>query len=603
MGYPVGSNMTAVVMCSGSISSPSFRLVNSGGSSVFSGKGGPNLGSWSSSWPNLYKLEFTTNAAGTYTLDLSTPAIKSPSFVIDTPTNLYTTLLSYSVFFYQAQRDGADQIPTVLDRQPSHLTDEAATVYQIPTYKNDVLQGDLVQIGGPVNASGGWFDAGDFIKFVETASYVVDVMLLGVRDHGSLFAQGGNADFYTEAKHGLDWLMQMWDDSNGVLYFQVGIGDGNDNIVADHDVWRLPEADDQLNVKTGDPEYFIKYRPVFSVGNMASNAPISPNLAGRVAAAFALCYQVYASSLPSYAQQCLSYGENVWANADTNPSGDLLTTAPFDYYPESEWRDDLELGATELYFAASKARQNGIATKRSAEDYLADAQNWAEQYINNASDKDSINLYDTSGIAHYELWKALQNGSMLENISPDDLVTAIKDQLAVGVAYYQKDPFGFCDQYDSGDDLTPHGFGYSLLTDFLREIDPSSAGTYHEFGVSQIDWMFGKNAWGSSFMIGAGSVFPDCPQHQVANLAGNLNGTRPVLLGGVPDGPSQTDNFSGLGVPDGAKKCPPNGGDEFKAYTGKGVRYMDNVDAWPSVEPADDYSVLAPLLFARYIDA
>ena len=28
-----------------------------------------------------------------------------------------------------------------------------------------------------------------------------------------------------------------------------------------------------------------------------------------------------------------------------------MTAAPFDFYPETEWRDDLELGATELYFA------------------------------------------------------------------------------------------------------------------------------------------------------------------------------------------------------------------------------------------------------------
>ena len=46
-------------------------------------------------------------------------------------------------------------------------------------------------------------------------------MLIGVRDHGTLFAEGGPADFYSEAKHGLDWLMNMWDDENRILYFQV----------------------------------------------------------------------------------------------------------------------------------------------------------------------------------------------------------------------------------------------------------------------------------------------------------------------------------------------------------------------------------------------
>lgn len=45
---------------------------------------------------------------------------------------------------------------------------------------------------------------------------------------------------------------------------------------------------------------------------------------------------------------------------------------------------------------------------------------------------------------------------------------------------------------------------------------------------------------------------------------GSLNGTSPVLLGAVYDGPSQSDNFSDLGIPDGARKCPPNGADDFK---------------------------------------
>ena len=38
----------------------------------------------------------------------------------------------------------------------------------------------------------------------------------------------------------------MWDDSTQTLYYQVGIGDGNGcgSICGDHDIWRLPQADD-----------------------------------------------------------------------------------------------------------------------------------------------------------------------------------------------------------------------------------------------------------------------------------------------------------------------------------------------------------------------
>ena len=84
---------------------------------------------------------------------------------------------------------------------------------------------------------------------------------------------------------------------------------------------------------------------------------------------------------------------------------------------------------------------------------------------------------------------------------------------------------------------------------------------------------------------------------------GSLNGTSDeeatVLYGGVVDGPSQIENFSGLGVPSGAKKCPNPAENPFAQFTGKGVKYVDNVIAWPSVEPADDYTVLSLLAFAR----
>ncbi|MBV9615538.1 MAG: hypothetical protein JO031_08785, partial [Ktedonobacteraceae bacterium] len=64
------------------------------------------------------------------------------------------------------------------------------------------------------------------------------------------------------------------------------------------------------------------------------------------------------------------------------------------------------------------------------------------------------------------------------------------------------------------------------------------------------------------------------------------------------DGPNGTDNFTGLGLQDGMRTCPADNSDPFKVFSSKGVRYYDNVIAWPSVEPADDYTALTVPLFA-----
>src|SRR5690349_24890059 len=99
------------------------------------------------------------------------------------------------------------------------------------------------------------------------------MLLFALRDYPNRLAASG--DFMGEAKFGLDWLLKMWDQNNRILYYQVGIGDGNGGtILGDHDYWRLPEADN-INLAPSDPGYYAKsHRPVFRLGPGGSS--ISP---------------------------------------------------------------------------------------------------------------------------------------------------------------------------------------------------------------------------------------------------------------------------------------------------------------------------------------
>ncbi len=598
IGYLNGETKQAVLMATGTENGGTFNVVNTAtGKSVHSASIGANLGKWSKSFPDTYLLDFSSvKKSGSYMIQVSGPLpASSPTFKIDSGTNLYSGLLPNALFFYLTQRDGPNVDPNVLQRKPSHLTDEHAYTYYPPVYKNDVLQGTLHKIGGAIDASGGWFDAGDYLKFVETASYTDAVMLYAVRQYPSLF-NGGTADFNTEGKFGLDWLQKMWDNSTETLYYQVGIGDGNNKIMADHDIWRLPQADDKLKVKPGDPEYYIKYRPVFRAG--APGSQISPNLAGRLAADFALCYQIYRSSDATYAKQCLTSAETIFDLAKTSNVGQLLTASPYDYYPETEWRDDMELGATELYYALADGNVPSGLKHGDPMYYLKKAAHWASAYIHGPNDgKDSLNLYDVSGLAHYELFQAIaQAGYPKLEVTQQDLINDLNKQLSNGVQNAKRDPFGFGVSYNSGLDMTPHGLGYALEANFYDQM--AGASTYQQFGETQRNWVLGKNAWGSSFIVGDGTTFPECMQHQIANLAGSLNGTPPIVLGATVDGPNAVSGFSGLGVPAGARACPPHGGDPFNVFTARGVRYFDNVISWPTVEPADDYTALTILVFA-----
>jgi endoglucanase len=602
VGYISGEPKQAILMATGSESGAIFSLVSTAtGRSIYSAPIGASRGSWSSSFPNTYLLDFTSvHIAGSYSIRVNGPlSATSSNFKIGTGTSLYKDLLSHALFFYQTQRDGSDVDSAVMDRQPSHLTDKQAYIYDTPTYNNDVLQGTLKKVGGPIDVSGGWFDAGDYLKFVQTASYTDAVMLFAVRQYPELFTDG-STNFKSEGKFGLDWLQKMWDNDSKTLYYQVGIGDGNGNsILGDHDFWRLPQNDDRLKAQPGSSDYYVKYRPVFRAGPAGSQ--ISPNLAGRLASDLGLCYQLYHSSKADYAKQCLVSAENIFDLAKTSNVGQLLTAAPYDYYPETEWRDDLELGATELYFATAQGHLPAGLKHTDPSYYLNAAAQWARAYIAGPNDgADSLNLYDVSGLAHYALYRAIEQAGNPAGlaVTKTDLLNDLRKQLTNGAKQAGNDPFGFGLAYGGGDAM-PHALGYALEADFYDEL--THGNSYQIFGLTQRNWALGNNAWGSSFIVGAGSTFPHCMQHQIANLSSSLDGTSPLVLGATVDGPSDPSNFDGLGLQTGMRQCPANGADPFNAFSGKGARYLDNVIAWPSVEPADDYTALTILVFARQV--
>jgi hypothetical protein len=418
-------------------------------------------------------------------------------------------------------------------------------------------------------------------------------MVLGARDYPAQMSRGGTADFQTEGRFGLDWLSKMWDGDTKTLYLQVGIGDGNLQVIGDHDLWRLPEMDEGNDAAPGTPKYFIKHRPVFKAGPAGSS--ISPNLAGRLAADFALGYQVFKNEDPTFANKLLFAAEQVFDMAKTTNVTILTTAVPRDYYPEDEWRDDMEWGAVELYFALSDGEAPGGLPHNDSRYYLRLAGHWAADYIASGQE-DSLNLYDVSGIAHYELCRAFDKvgpHGRLE-VSRTELLENLQHRLDTAVKRAEKDPFKLGYRYNGGD-VVPHILGLALEGEFYNELTHTT--TYADFSQWQLDFVLGANAWGTSFVVGAGKTFPFHMQHQIANLAGSLDGTPPLLLGATVDGPAR--GKSG-GTPDGARPTPwPGGENPFEPFDGDNVRYMDDVGSWATVEPADDYTIPTALLFAH----
>ena len=417
-GYLPGEAKQARLMTRAPVHGATFRVVDDSDAVVLTGQVPRHTtGSWSRRYPAVYRLDLTgVHFAGRYRVEVVGGATaRSPWFSVRGPSNIFGALLRAGVAFDRNQRDGANVVAGPLDRQPSHLNDAQAGIYRWPRMEHGsdlILDRRLHRTGGPVDVSGGWFDAGDYLKFTHSTAYN-DVLLFS---SARLLGDRTPPELLAEARHGLSWLMKMWRPQHRTLLIQVGIGSGNraGTFRGDHDLWRLPEADD---ADTRHADRFVSHRPVFRAAPPGHR--ISPNLVGRVSAAFALAAQQDAGTDPARAMRELRQARLLYARAaTTHPPHPLVTALPHAFYPESSWRDDMQLGAAEIALAAH-------ALGEPATGYLRDSAHWARGFIAHHG-TDTLNLYDTSALADSSLVDAMDlipHGRLAVDAAPTSSTT------------------------------------------------------------------------------------------------------------------------------------------------------------------------------------
>ncbi|MEU4690822.1 glycoside hydrolase family 9 protein [Actinoplanes sp. NPDC023714] len=585
VGYPADQPKTAYLLGTAAQAGTAFSVVAADGSTAATGTVGGSRGGWNTGYTGVLPIDFSgLTTPGRYTIRIA-GVTESPPFEIKGKADLYAPVAGTMTRFFQAQRDGQNVIAGALGRRPSHLADASATVYQVPAYAgtedwDDTIDGGMTPISGApkVDVAGGWFDAGDYLKFTHTTAYAVGALLIAQRS-GSADAGRG-----AEIEHAMGWLDKMWDENSGVLYAQIGIGGGNEqgDFIGDHWDWRLPEADDTVTDAPGTGSYYLRYRPVLRAN--APGASLSPNLAGRVAAAFALSAQTHATTDPSRARAELSTAAAIFAKAQTSGIGELVTSFPHGYYPESVWQDDMAFGATELALAARALGDSRATT------WLSQGASWARAYLD-AGNRDTLNLYDVSGLALTDLVAAIDGaGATGLAVTSAELLADQRAQLDAAVTRADADRFRAAADYKNYD-ATSHALG--LIAQAARYDAVAGTPRYASFAQSQANWVLGGNPWGVSLIVGVGTTYPRCPHHQIANLATNGG----ILAGAAVNGPNKEEVFEGLDD-GGTAPCPADGSDAYAAFTGNGARFMDDADAWMSVEPAIDFTSTGLLAFA-----
>ncbi|TAL01392.1 MAG: glycoside hydrolase family 9 [Verrucomicrobia bacterium] len=438
--------------------------------------------------------------------------------------------------------------------------------------------------GTPIDARGGWHDAGDLLKYLLTSGNATAQMLLAhelrgqrseVKDQKSAseFLTSGlrppTSGLLDEARWGLDWMLKLHP-APDQLYHQVA----DDR---DHAGWRLPqdEITDYGWGKGGARVvYFADGQPQ-GLHQFKSESTGVANLAGRYAAAMALAFQIWKSDpqQKDFARRCLQAGREVYELGCAKEGVQQGNSFRSPYrYEETTWADDMEWGAAELFRATGEKK------------FLADAKHYAEL----AADENWMGREQTK---HYQFYPFTNLG----HFRLYDLVDCDFKKLLAG---YYRDGIERC---VSAGEINPYRVGVpfiwcsdnlvvALVTQCLCYERMTGDTRYREFAAKQHDWLLGRNPWGVTMFTEIGSVFPRNPHLMTTQL------TKRTMRGALVDGPVYERIFKSL---KGVQITEP---DPLAAFQGAAV-YHDELHDYSSNEPTMDGTASAILMFVLCAEA
>ncbi|MBU0560799.1 MAG: glycoside hydrolase family 9 protein [Bacteroidetes bacterium] len=462
-GYLPGDIKSAVILSNSDLSSMEYKIRDIKSNKI-SFKNKLNLSSGAyGKFSNVYYIDFSPlTAAGEYEIDID--GVTSYKFKIGD--KLYQEVVDTLMQFFRVQRCGFTN---------PHFHDIC--------HKSDahyIIDGkDTIRT--PIDLTGGWHDAGDYIKFLNTTAFTTYTLLFTYEFNPQKFNfdNDGNGipDLLDEAKIGLDWMMR----ANYEKYkFISQVQD-----MKDHDVgWRLPE---------NDP---LEYNRPAYVGN-------GKNIAGMYIAAMSIAYRIWNNVLnyPSFADKCLTSAENILSvinsfdNVDSSGSG---------VYWDKNYEGKLALGYVEYYEITQQTK------------YL----DLAKEYASKIGSEYWWSYGDIAAYSHYKI--ALRDTSYTKYI--ENNLAAFKNNLSAKT-------FNEATEYSWGTNHTL--LGAALQNILWKRL--TGRNDFDSVSVFQRDFVLGRNAWGVSFIEGIGTRFSRKFHHQVAKL----NGKR--LPGGFAAGPVKAE--------------------------------------------------------------
>lgn len=406
------------------------------------------------------------------------------------------------------------------------------------------------KVDSKINVSGGWYDAGDYNKYVVNSGISTSTLLSAYEDFSEYFlsqevhiphAKNKVPDVLTEAVYNLRWMLKMQDPRDGGVY---------------HKCTNL-DFDGMLM-----PDKALSKRYVVAKGTAATL-----NLAAVAAQAYRI-FKHFPEQYPGLADSCLLASRNAWRWSVNNPNvvydQDLLNKT-YDLkvntgaYGDNDFEDEWIWASAELlastgeqaYFDAFFARLNAPVSLPS----------WS-----NVGILGYYTLIRCEGQLpdRYKSVSGILKKKIL--MLADHYLTNFKTgpyHTVIGASLYD---------FAWGSNSSAMNQSILLINAYLF----SKNDAYLNAAVSNLDYVLGKNATGYCFVTGIGHKLPMHPHHRLS-FADGITEPIPGLLVGGPNREKQ---------------------DGLKYDSEPELSYLDDVSSYASNEIAINWN--APLVYVAH---
>ncbi|WP_370978234.1 glycoside hydrolase family 9 protein [Agaribacterium sp. ZY112] len=434
-------------------------------------------------------------------------AVASAAFSAQAATPNYGEALQKSIYFYEAQQGGV--LPS----------------WNRVEWRADAVLNDGADVG--VDLSGGWFDAGDHVKFGFPMAASATMLAWGVIENPEAYEQTGQMK---HIKNNLRFVADYFVNahpSDNVLYGQVGTGSD------DHAWWGSPEVVHLTSRAASN-------RPSYKIDE---NCPGS-DLAGETSAALAAISMIFQDDDPAYSAKLKTHAESLYQFAHTYQGkySDCITDATAFYNSWSGYKDELVWSSIWMYRATGEQSYLDAA-KRDYANLNTEQQSTIKSYK-------WTHAWDDKGYGSYVLMAKLTGEQEYRDDAErwlDYWSTGYEGQrvnyTAGGLA--QLDTWG-ATRYAANTSLIA-----LIYSDYLKaeNISLSKAQNYYDFAVGQMEYIMGDNPAGHSFQIGMSDNGPKNPHHRGAHgtWADSLTvpaESRHLLVGALVGGPGTGDAYS-----------------------------------------------------------